>query len=165
MITHLVGRTIGEQVRGVVPSPGVLKIFLAERDVNDDLPCKCCAQECETELTIEVSFCGMTVTETLAIPGILNQGQANLPDGSYLIVSASISCGPCGWFVDIGVCAYCDATQEAASDAFTGTIPFDDTPSPPNSNTYCPEPGPVNLTCFGDQFGLPCLTNPTADIA
>lgn len=165
MITNLVGRTVGGAVRGVSPSPLDLRIFMAERNVNDDLPCKCCAQECESEMTVSVSFCGMTVTETLAIPGILNQGQANLPDGSYLILSASISCGPCGWFVDIGVCAYCDATQEAASDAFTGTVPFDDTPSPPNSNTYCPELGAVNLTCFGDQFGLPCLTNPTANIA
>lgn len=163
----LVARSLGSAIRGVAPDPLTLEIFMAERGVEDELPCKCCAQECDSELTVSVTFCGMTVTETIPIPGMIMfpNGQANLPDGSYLILSANTSCGPCGWFVDIGVCAYCDATQEAASDAFSATVPFDDTPSPPDSNTYCPEPGPVNLTCFGDQFGLPCLTNPTATIA
>ena len=85
-----------------------------------------------------------------------------MPDGSFLIVSASISCDTCGWYVNIGVCAYCDATQQFASDGFTGYVPFAATPQ--SGNEYCPESGQVDLTCFGLQFGLPCLTNPTATI-
>lgn len=162
-----VGRAITDKIRVHLPDPFTLLVFLRERGDEDDLPCKCCSFDCDEELTVSVSFCGMTVTETIPIPGMIMfpGGQANLPDGSYLIVGAMISCGPCGWYVDIGICAYCDATGQTASDAFTGFVPFADQPTPPNSNTFCPEPGQVTLTCFGDQFGLPCLTNPTASIA
>ena len=162
-MSDYVGRSIANKIRVHTPDPWSLLVFLQERDDTRNLPCKCCADDCTEEVTISVSFCGMTVTETLPIPGILTQGQANLPDGSYLIVSAQISCGPCGWYLDIGVCAYCDATQQAASDGFTAYIPFAETPA--DGNTYCPEAGPVTLTCFGEQFGIPCVTIPSASIA
>lgn len=158
-----VGRAITDKIRVHLPDPFTLLVFLRERGDEEDLPCKCCSFDCDEELTVSVSFCGMTVTETLTIPGILNQVQVNLPDGSYLIVSAMISCVPCGWYVGIGICAYCDATGQAASDAFTGFVPFADTAEP--DGKYCPTAGAVDLTCFGDQFGLPCLTNTTASIA
>ncbi len=138
------------------------RVFLSES--TDARPCKCCAFECESELTIEVTFCGMTAVRTVPIPGILDGNQIEtLPDGSYLIVSASISCGPCGWALDIGVCAYCEATQQAASDGFTALIPFAATAEA--TGGYCPESGAVDLTCFGEQFGIPCVTTTTAEIA
>lgn len=132
-------------------------------DPADDRACKCCALSCSSELTVSVSFCGMTVTETLPIPGILNQGIVVLPDESYLIVSAQISCTPCGWDVLVGVCAYCVATGQAASDAFTALIPFAAAAEP--AGGYCPEAGAVALECFGLQFGIPCVTTATATIA
>lgn len=130
---------------------------------SDERACKCCALACESEMTVSVSFCGMTVTETLPIPGILGQGIANLPDGSYLILSAQISCTPCGWDVLIGVCAYCEATGQAASDGFTALVPFAAVAEA--AGGYCPETGAVALECFGLQFGIPCVTAPTASIA
>ena len=158
-----VGRSINSKIRVHVPDPYTLLVFVRERGDQDDLPCKCCSPDCSTDLSISVSFCGMTVNATVPIPGVLNQAQANLPDGSYLIVSAQIDCGPCGWSVLIGVCAYCDATQQAASDGFTAFIPFAATPEA--DGRYCPETGAVDLVCFGDQFGIPCVTTPTASIA
>ena len=136
-------------VRGVLP--------------GDESGCKCCATSCAAELELSVSFCGMTVEETIPIPGILGQGQANLPDGSFLILSADILCTPCGWTLGIGVCACCDATGEAASDSFTALIPFAAAEEP--AGGYCPEPGPVALECFGLQFGIPCVTTPTAVVS
>lgn len=158
-----VARSVANKIRVHAPDPYTFKVFMQERDDARNLPCKCCATECDTEVSISVSFCGMTVAATLPIPGILGLAQATLPDGSYLIVSAQISCTPCGWFLDMGVCAYCDATQQAASDGFTAAIPFAATP---NANgTYCPQTGAVTLTCFGEQFGIPCVTTPSVSIA
>jgi len=162
-MSDYVGRSISGKIRVHTPDPYTLQVFLQERGDTRNLPCKCCATDCDTEVSISVSFCGMTVTATVPIPGTLGFAQENLPDGSYLIVSAQISCGPCGWFFDMGVCAYCDATQQAASDAFTASIPFAATPEA--NGTYCPETGAVTLTCLGDQFGIPCVTNPTVSIA
>lgn len=158
-----VGRKVDGGIRVHAVSPFDLRVFFRERGDADDLPCKCCAADCESQLTINVTFCGMTVEETLPIPGILNQGIDTLPDDSFLIVSASISCGPCGWYLDIGVCAYCVATNQFASDGFTGYVPFAATPEA--GGGYCPEAGAVDLTCFGDQFGIPCITTATATIA
>lgn len=157
-----VGRSIDGKIRVHAPD-FTLYVFVRERGDQDDLPCKCCSTDCSTELSISVSFCGMTVTETLTIPGFLGQGIATLPDGSYLILSAQIDCGPCGWSVLIGVCAYCEATQQAASDGFTAFLPFADNPEA--DGRYCPDTGAVDLVCFGEQFGIPCVTNPTASIA
>lgn len=155
-MTPLVARSIDGKIR---MHDG--DVFFSEED--DDTPCKCCALECEEEVTITVTFCGMTAERTLPIPGILDGNQfESLPDGSYLIVSAQISCGPCGWDLSIGVCAFCVATDQAASDGFTGVIPFADNPAP--GGGYCPKSGAVDLTCFGDQFGIPCVTNPTASV-
>lgn len=155
----LAGRLINNRIR---VHDG--KVFMSEE--ADDRPCKCCATECAAELTIEVSFCGMTVTEPILIPGILTYpyGIATLPDGSYLIVSAEISCTACGWEVLIGVCGYCDSTGAAASDSFTAFVPFAATAEQP-PNLYCPEAGAVDLVCFGQQFGIPCVVTPTATIA
>lgn len=167
MSEDYVGRSIGDKIRVYLPDPLTLLVFVRERGDEDDLPCKCCAEECNEEMTVSLTFCGMTVTETIPIPGMIMfpGGQANLPDGSFIILSASISCGPCGWFVDVGVCAYCDATGEFASDFFNGFVPFNDTSFPANSNTFCPESGQVTLECLGAEFGIPCVTNPTVSIA
>lgn len=136
-------------------------VFLSQ--AADDRPCKCCAFQCEADLSIQVSFCGMTLNATIEIPDILSFAQEDLPDGSYIILSAQISCGPCGWELSIGICAYCESTQQAASDAFTASLPFAE--SPEANGTYCPETGAIDLTCFGDQFGIPCVTTTTASIA
>jgi hypothetical protein len=142
---------------GAVPLRGSGAVFFGEE--GDSRPCKCCATACAGELSIAVSFCGMTVNESIPIPGVLffPAGFQALPDGSYLILSAEISCTPCGWAVSLGVCAFCVATDQAASDAFTALVPFAAAPEQP-PNFYCPEAGPVNLVCFGDQFGIPCVT-------
>lgn len=156
-MSGLVGRSISGKIR---LHDG--RVFLA--DDTDSRPCKCCAFECATELTIEVTFCGMTAIRTVPIPGILDGNQIEtLPDDSYLIVSGQISCTPCGWFVDIGICGFCESTQQAASDGFTGFIPFAATAEA--GGGYCPETGAVDLTCFGEQFGIPCVTTTTAEIA
>lgn len=154
-MSDLTGRSINGKIR---LHDG--QVFLSED--TDDLPCKCCAFECEADLEIEVTFCGMTLNATVQIPGVLPFAQVDLPDGSYIIASATISCGPCGWEVDIGVCAYCDATQQAASDGFVASIPFANNPEA--GGGYCPETGGIDLTCFGDQFGIPCVTLTTASI-
>lgn len=138
------------------------KVFLSEQ--SDDTPCKCCALECAAELTIEVAFCGMTAIRTIPIPGVLNDNQIEtLPDDSYLVVSAEIFCTACGWELLIGVCGYCASTEQYASDSFTALIPFSGTPE--DGGGYCPETGNVDLTCFGAQFGIPCVTTTTAEIA
>lgn len=136
--------------------------FVRLNDQSDERGCKCCAASCESSLTVSVTFCGMTVTETIAIPGILGQGTASLPDGSYLVLSAQMSCSPCGWDLLIGVCAYCEATGQAASDGFTALIPF--AAAEEAAGGYCPQTGAVALECFGLEFGIPCVTNPTATI-
>lgn len=150
----------GRSIDGKIRLHDGLVFFSGE---TDGRPCKCCAFECEAELDIQVTFCGMTLNATVQIPGVLSFAQVDLPDGSYIILSAQITCGPCGWAVDIGVCAYCDATQQAASDGFVASIPFAD--SPEANGSYCPETGAIDLTCFGDQFGIPCVTTTTASIA
>jgi hypothetical protein len=155
-MSALVGRSIGGKIR---LHEG--QVFLAEHD--DDRPCKCCAFECEADLTISVSFCGMTVNATLEIPGVLDFAEATLPDGSYIILNAEISCTPCGWGLILGICAYCDSTEEFGSDAFTASVPF--AASAEAGGGYCPETGAVALTCYGEQFGIPCVTTTTASIA
>jgi len=158
-----VARTIANKVRMHKPDPWTLKVFMEERGDARKLPCKCCATSCPTQVSISVTFCGMTVTATVPLPGVLGFAQETLPDDSYLIVSAQISCTPCGWFFDMGVCAYCAATQQAASDGFTAAIPFASTAKA--DGTYCPRTGAVTLTCFGEQFGIPCVTTPSVSIA
>ena len=163
-MSDYVGRAIADRIRAYTPDPFTLLIYLQTRLDDRNLPCKCCATSCSTQVSISVSFCGMTVTTTVPIPGVLGFAQANLPDGSYLIVSAQIACGPCGWGLSMGVCGYCEETQEAASDGFSAAIPFAEMPQHANG-TYCPQAGAVNLECFGDQFGIPCVTNPSVIIA
>lgn len=126
--------------------------------------CYCCAESCSTEVEILVEWCGMSVSFSLPIPGSSGfvEDPAPPPD-SYLIADAQISCTTCGWVLLISVCAYCDATNQFASDAFTAVIPFAATQAP--SGGYCPAPGQVELECFGEQFGIPCATTTTAEIA
>lgn len=132
---------------------------------SDSRGCRCCATECEAEITVTVSWCGMTAVRTFEIPGVLGGWDQveMLPDESYLIVSAQIACTPCGWELLIGVCAYCVATGQAASDAFTASIPFADAEEP--GGGYCPRAGAVDLKCFGLQFGIPCVVTASASIA
>jgi hypothetical protein len=134
-------------------------------DELDDRPCKCCAGECGT-LTVTVEWCGMTVTKAVAIPGVsggFGLPDATLPDGSYMYVGTQIACTPCGWQVGIGICAVCVETNQFTGEAWEALVPFSDTPEA--GGGYCPEPGAVTLTCFGDQFGIPCVTNAAATIA
>jgi len=128
---------------------------------GDGVSCKCCPTECDSTLAVEVTFCGMTVSLTVPIPG--SAGQTVIKeDESFLTVDASIACTPCGWFLGITVCAFCVETNVFASDGFVAEIPFADAEEP--SGGHCPEMGPVVLECFGDQFGIPCVTAPTATI-
>ena len=158
-MSDLTGRSINGKIRlhnGLV--------FLSE--TTDDRPCKCCAFECAAEVTVEVTFCGHTQDLQVTIPGssFINvdlDGEG--PSESYINLSASISCSACGWYLEIGVCAFCEATNTYASDSFFAFIPFADTAEA--TGGYCPEPGVVDLTCFGDQFGIPCITTATAEIA
>lgn len=131
------------------------------KEEGDDTICKCCADECEVEMDFSVSFCGMTASGTCPIPGFAGANDA-LQDGSFIIAFADVICGPCGWFVSISICAFCVATNQFASEAFTAEVPFAANAEP--GGGYCPESGQVNLICFGDQFGIPCITNTTATI-
>ena len=138
-------------------------VWLSERD--DNRPCKCCAFECEVEVAISIEFCGMSVNVTMPIPGFLDT-QANivsLPDGSYLIPSASIYCTPCGWTLAIEICAYCAETEQFASEGFTASIPFAAAEETFGAG-HCPELGEVDLQCFGEQFGIPCITTTSATV-
>lgn len=156
-MSDLTGRSINGKIR---LHDG--RVFLSED--TDDRPCKCCAFECEAELEIEVTFCGMTLNATVQIPGFTDFAEVTLPDGSYILLSAQIGCGPCGWEISIGICAYCDATQVAGSDAFTASVPFAATEETFGAG-HCPESGAVDLECFSEQFGIPCVTTVTASIA
>jgi hypothetical protein len=138
-------------------------IYLVEDDA-DLRPCKCCAAQCGT-LTVTVEWCGMTVTKVVAIPGTaadFSIPDATLPDGSYMYVSVAIGCTPCGWQLGIGICAACVATNQFTGEAWEALVPFAETPAADGG--YCPG-GPVALTCFGDQFGIPCVTSATATIS
>lgn len=140
------------------------KVFLSEE--ADDTPCKCCASECPTEVTVEVTFCGFTATLQVPIPGSASFNQdldGAGPGESYMLVEVQIQCGPCGWPLVIAVCAFCEETNQFASDVFTALIPFAAAEEP--AGGYCPESGAVDLTCFGEQFGIPCVTTTTAEIA
>lgn len=156
-MSELTGRAINGKIRlhdGLV--------FLSEE--TDGRPCKCCAFECESEVSVSVEWCGMSVAFSLPIPGSSGFVEdPTPPPDSYLIVDAQISCTPCGWSLVIGVCAYCDETGQFASDSFTALIPFASAEEP--AGGYCPEAGAVDLVCFGDQFGIPCVTTTTASIA
>ena len=143
----------------VVATDGLVHL----REQGDPTACKCCASECESEVTISVSFCGMTINATLEIADVPYFREATLPDNSYIFLWAEISCTPCGWKLNLLICAYCVSTQEAGSDAFTASVPF--ATSAEAGGGYCPETGAIDLTCFGDQFGIPCVTTTTASIA
>ena len=126
--------------------------------------CGECAEECEGTVAIRVEWCGMEVEFNLAIPGSSGFVEdLDPPDAeSYLIVNASIDCATCGWALSITVCASCSETNEFASDGFTALIPFAATEEA--AGGYCPQSGAVALECFGEQFGIPCLTEATATI-
>jgi hypothetical protein len=154
------GRLLNNAIRIINDNP--VRVFLAAED--DDTPCKCCASECSGEVSIEVTFCGMTVSLSLPIPGASGfVEEADSVPQSYLIVEASISCTGCEWLLVISVCAYCDETNQFASDGFYACIPFAEEPE--SGCCFCPQSGPVTLECFGEQFGIPCVTTATASIA
>lgn len=124
-----------------------------------------CPEDCDLQVTVEVTFCNYTATLQVPIPGAASLNvdlDGDGPSGSYLIVDASIVCGCDDWLLVIGVCAYCEETNEYASDGFTGTIQFSGNEEP--GGGYCPDLGPVTLECFGEQFGIPCKTTVTASV-
>jgi hypothetical protein len=130
---------------------------------GDGVSCSCCAEECEQTVDISVSWCGMSVDFSVPVPGFAGEiDSLPDPDESFLQVGAVISCGPCGWFLSILICAYCDETDQFVSEGFEATIPFSE--SLEDDGTSCPESGEVELVCFGEQFGIPCVTVPTATI-
>jgi len=137
-------------------------VLLLER--GDTRGCKCCAVECEGEVTISVTFCGVTLTFTVPIPGIGNFEDPLPGEDSYLLVGADITCGPCGWYLTITICGYCEETDLLVSEGFTALIPFAENEEV-FGNGHCPGDGEVVLECFGDQFGIPCVTVTTATIA
>lgn len=153
-------RTIGGTARIVMNQGAVL---LLER--GDTRGCKCCAFECDDEVTVSVTFCNHTTTLTIPIPGS-NSVQDNFGanNESFIIINASISCTACGWLLSILVCAYCEETFFIASDGFDALIPFAESEETPGDG-HCPESGEVDLICFGEQFGIPCVTVTTATIA
>lgn len=151
-------RLINNAVR-IVNNP--TRVFLSTS--SGEAPCKCCASECDEEVSISVNFCEMAVDFNLPIPGF--SGFVEDPDpppDSYLIVNAEIDCTDCGWLLLISICAFCDDTNVFASDGFYAQIPFAGTPE--SGCCYCPELGSVNLCCFGEQFGIPCVTTTTATV-
>ncbi len=159
-MTALLAKIIGEKVRMFDETTVFLEPELS------DTACKCCATSCESTLTVTVEWCGMTVTKVVAIPATaVNFGipDATLPDGSYMYVGVEIACTPCGWQLGIGICAVCVATNQSTSDAWEALVPFANVPEA--GGGYCPETGAVGLTCFGDQFGIPCVTTASASIA
>jgi hypothetical protein len=159
-MTAETGRLLNNAIR--IVDDGSIRVFLSAAD--DDTPCKCCASDCSVEVEIEVTFCGMTVAISLPVPGTSGFVEApNPPANSYLIVDTNISCTPCGWTLVISVCAYCDQTNQFASDGFYACIPFAEEPE--SGCCFCPESGSVTLECFGEQFGIPCVTTATAAIA
>lgn len=140
-------------------------VWLSER--GDTRACKCCAFECDGEVTISVTFCNYTATLQMPIPGFANFNDDLDQEGpgvSYMIIDASIACGPCGWYLTITICAYCEETDLFVSEGFTALIPFAEDEEV-FGNGHCPEDGEVVLECFGDQFGIPCVTVTTATIA
>jgi hypothetical protein len=153
----------GNRIRAVQDG-GTVVIVLSEE--ADSTPCKCCAPDCETTVAVAVSFCGMSINLTVPIPGSASGNTAKPePDQSFLNVDASIACGTCGWLLTITVCGYCEETNIFASDGFYATIPFSDTAEPgSNECCYCPTVGAVDLCCFGEQFGIPCVTTATAEV-
>lgn len=162
-MTELLARLIDDRVAFYYPDQATPLVRLAPS--SDDRACKCCAFECEVEVTISISFCGMSVNVTMPIPGFLNSllSTVELPDGSFIVPSASIYCTPCGWTLDIGICAYCVETDQFASEGFTASIPFAATEETLGAG-HCPESGAVELECFGEQFGIPCITTTSATI-
>lgn len=131
---------------------------------GEESACKCCAFECEVEVTISVTFCGVTSTFTMPIPGIGNFEDPLPGEEDFLLVGADITCGPCGWYLTITICGYCEETDLFVSEGYTAEIPFASSEETPGDG-YCPESGEVDLECFGDQFGIPCVTTTTATIA
>jgi hypothetical protein len=163
-MSDYIGRLINDKIRVYAPDPWTLQVFLQERADQRNLPCNCCATDCGT-LTVTVEWCGMTVTHVVPIPGSAGNfsiPDASLPDGSYMYVSVQISCTPCGWHVGVGMCAQCVSTNQFTGETWEALVPFSDTPEA--SGVYCPELGTVDLTCFGDQFGIPCVTTATGVI-
>lgn len=107
----------------------------------------------------------MSVTAEVDIPGFLNSFDSTviLPDGSFLIPSASIGCTTCGWSLSVEVCAYCAETNQFAGEGYTAKIPFAEDEAA--TGGYCPESGAVELICFSEQFGVPCVVPVSAVIA
>lgn len=128
-------------------------------------PCETvfCPEACESHVTVEVTFCNYTATLQVPIPGSASLNidlDDDGPSSSYMIIDALIVCGCDDWLLTVSVCAYCEDTNEFASDGFSGTIQFSGNEEP--NGGYCPENGPVTLECFGDQFGIPCISTVTA---
>lgn len=133
---------------------------------GDNRACFCCALECNGELTFSVEYCGMTVEDSVSIPGLINiEERPPVEPGQpekYLFVAVTISCSACGWDVAIGICARCGNTE--IGEAWVATIPFAEAEETPGAG-HCPESGEVALECFGEQFGIPCSATVTASIS
>jgi hypothetical protein len=135
-------------------------------DISDPSACACCAEECSSTLSVVVEFCDMIVEKEIAIPGQftdISEPQAELEDGSYMYVTIEIACTPCGWTLGIGICAFCVATNQSTGESWTALIPFADEEEAGGGS--CPQPGAVDLECFGLQFGIPCITTASATIS
>jgi hypothetical protein len=125
-------------------------------------PCETvfCPDDCDSQVLVEVEFCNLTATLQVPIPGSASLNYQDPDSDSYIIIDASMVCGCDDWLLTVSVCAYCEDTNEFASDGFTATIRFSGNEEPDGG--YCPEDGPITLECFGEQFGIPCKTTVTA---
>lgn len=149
------------QLMTLITFQGDSVLFKGDK-VGSEQACCCgdggcdCPADCDPlELSVTLTYCNMTAQVVVPVPGSGNMQVNNGDD--FLIVEASITClptPPCGWAVDVLVCYRCNEMMNG--EGFFAVVP--------QQANGCPDTGAVDLTCFGDQFGIPCATNPTASI-
>lgn len=116
--------------------------------------CCCPCPQCdEIEVTITASYCNMTATVTVPLPGF---GNVIVNDGNnYLDLSVGVVCGPCGWYVTALICRGCGDIQN--SEGHFGEIRnLNDC-----TGALCPGVGVVPMCC--DEFSE-CLAIVLADL-
>jgi hypothetical protein len=147
-------------------------VVLRDGKVGTGLECcceKCVCPQCDN-LTVSVSldYCGLTASLVIPIPGADSDRAPPLPgpndpfdpDEDFIFLDGDIICGElgpggqCGWLLSLLVCYKCGNDQNG--EGFTAFIA--------QGEDGCPELGPIDLVCFGDQFNIPCLTAPVASI-
>lgn len=139
---------------GFVWSGAYEYIYMRDGKVALAEGCCCPCPECDLDLTITATYCGMTATTTFPIPGF---GNNIVVDGdNYLDLTASIVCGPCGWYIAVLICRGCEGVQNSEGH-------FGEILNPTNcTGAVCPSAGPVAICC--DALSE-CLVTVTASLA